>query len=149
MLPFLAFVVLAQTPEAVDVPFRELAFGSNGKIKDGGAIVLRDERELNAYRVRMGTTDAKKPNVDWSKEQIVALHAAGFGNGRPSLQVAKVRRKSDGTLEIEAGLDRGSMSAVPTTGVRPPLKKEGVYSLIAVERTKGAVNLRIVEPPKD
>ena len=83
MSPLLTIVLLAQTPVeapvAVEIPFRSVAFGSNGKIKDGGAIVIRDAAAFDAYRTQMGTTAGRKPTIDWDKEQIVAVHAAGTG----------------------------------------------------------------------
>ena len=154
MVPLvLTVALLTQMPAAaavaVEIPFRSVAFGTNGKIKEGGAIVIRDATELKAYRDQMGTTDARKPTVDWSKDQIVAVHAAGTGYGGTSLQVNKVRRKSDGAIEVEAYLDRGSRPAVPTPGLPLALRKEGIYALVAIARSTGTVTLKIVEPPRD
>ena len=146
---FFAIALLAQAQVPVEIPFRSVAFGSNGKIKEGGAIVIRDAAALDAYRTQMGTTDVRKPTIDWSKDQIVAVHAAGTGYGGTSLQVNKVRRKADGAIEVEAYLDRGSCPAVPTTGFPMALRKEGIYALVAVSKSTGAVTLKIVEPPRD
>ena len=151
MSPILvAFALVPQTsPTTVEVPFRTVAFGANGRIKDGGAIVIRSAKEFDAYRKRMNTADTKKPTVDWASEQIVAIHAAGVGYGGAALQVSKVRRMENGSLEVEASLDQGSRPAVPTPGVVPILRKEGIYVLIVVPPAKGEVTLRVIDPPRD
>ena len=150
MIPFVLGVLLLgqATPASVTIPFKVVGFGSNGKIKDGGAVVIRSEKALDGYRKLMGTTQGRKPKVDWSKDQIVALHAVGTGYGGASLQVNKVSRESNGSLEIEAFLDLGSRPATPTPGVVHVLRKEGIYALVVVSQSKGEVTLKVVDPPK-
>ena len=144
----LLFAWVAPTQAATDeVAFRTIAFGSSRQIKDGGAVVMRDAKALAVYRRRMGTDDHAEPKIDWAREEIVALHAAGVGYGASSIQVVKVRKKADGGLEVEAALDRGSRPATPTPGVTPLLRKEGIYTLIAVPPSRGAITLRVVDPP--
>lgn len=150
MIPFLAtFAFLfGQVPaEPPTVPFKAIGFGSNGKIKDGGAVVMRNEKAFDLYRKQMGTT-GRKPTVDWAKDQVVALHAVGTGYGGASLQVDKVTKAASGELTVEAFLDLGNRPAVPTPGVIPVLRKEGIYALIVVAQSKGAVTLKVVDPPK-
>lgn len=151
MSPLLAAFLLAQTPPPppVEVPFRTVAFGANGQIKDGGAIVIRDAAAFDDYRKRMKMADAKKPTIDWRKEQAIAIHAAGIGYGMASLQISKVWKKADGALEIEAYLDKGNVPAVPTPGVMQVLRKEGLYAMIVVPPAKGEVTLKVVDPPRD
>lgn len=145
-----AFALLAQTPTpTVEVPFRTVAFGANGQIKDGGAVVIRDAKEFDAYRKKMNLSEGKKPKIDWGKEQIVSLHAAGVGYGGSSLQVSKVWQKADGTLEVEAFLEQGNRPAVPTPGVTQVLRKEGIYVMIVVPPAKGEVALKVIDPPRD
>ncbi len=148
-LALLFFVAAAQAPVAapVEVPFRTVAFGKNGLIKEGGAIVIRNAKEFDAYRKKMRSRDDKKPAVQWGKEQIVAIHAQATGFGPMSLQVLKVRMKPDGSLEVEASIDPGSRPPTPTPGVMMVLKKEGLYTLIAVPPARGEVTLKVVGPP--
>lgn len=138
----------AATPPPVEVPFRNLGFGSNGKIKDGGAVVMRNLAAFNKYRKQMGTDDARLPTIDWAKEEVVAVHAAGVGYGGASLNVSKVRKDANGGLEVEAWLDRGNMTAVPTPGDVHIIRSVGLYALIAVDRQTGPVKLKVIDPPK-
>lgn len=157
MSPFLlVFALTAQTPATpapVELPFRTIAFGNNGAIKDGGAVVMRSPQEFDAYRKKMGTSDQKRPEVNWSKEQVVALHAAGADFGPATIQVVKVTRKADGNLQVDVAVDRGPrsmtnmLSTQNTLGVTPTLRHDGLYTLIAVPPTQGAVTLRVVDPP--
>ena len=148
MLPtLLAFATFRQTTPPVEVHFRTIAFGSNGKIKDGGALVLRDQKAFNAYRKTMGTITGKQPTIDWGTEQLVSLQTVGNLYYPASLQATKVLRKADGSLEVDASLDRGDRPATPTPGVTPILRKFGLYTLIAVPRSTGAVTLRILDQP--
>jgi hypothetical protein len=124
-----------------------VGFGSNGKIKDGGAVVIRNDKAFDIYRKQMGTTQGRKPTVNWAKDEIVALHAVGVGYGGASLQVNQVSRTSNGALQVEAFLDLGSRPATPTPGVTRVLRKEGIYALIVVAQSKGEVTLKIVAPP--
>ncbi len=151
MSPILAaFALLAQNQnEPVEVPFRTVAFGANGQIKDGGAVVIRDAKAFDEYRKKMNLADGKKPKVDWGKEQVVSLHAAGVGYGGSSLQVSKVWQKADGTLDVEAFLEQGSRPAVPMPGVAQILRKEGIYVMIVVPPAKGEVTLKVIDPPRD
>ncbi|RYG25835.1 hypothetical protein EON82_05635 [bacterium] len=134
-------------PTGSEIPFRSIGFGKNGKIKDGGAVVMRDVKAFETYRKTMGMVQSRMPAVDWSKEQIVALHTAGVGYGGASLQVSKVRRDSFGVLEVDAFLNMGNQPAVPTPGVTRVLRKEGIYALIVVPSSKGEVKLRVIDPP--
>ncbi len=148
MVPFLALFVLGQIPASpAEVPFRTVAFGSNGKIKDGGAVVMRDQKAFDTYRKVMGSSDDKQPTIDWSTEQIVALHTVGNLLYPVSLQATKVLRKADGSLEVSATLGRGDRPANPSPGVPQILKKMGLYTLIAVPRSQGEVTLRIMDQP--
>ena len=149
----LAVALLPQAPvvskEATEIPFRTVSFGSNGKIKEGGAIVIRDTKAFDAYRTLMGTKDTRKPTIDWTKEELVAIHASGTGYGGASLQVSKVRQKPDGGLEVEAFLNRQGQPAIPNPGSLQVLRKIGIYSIVAVSRTTGDVTLKVVDPPQD
>ena len=153
MTAFLLGLVLLMPAQAqpadVEIPFRSVGFGKNGKIKDGGAVVIRDAQALEAYRRTMGSAPARTPAVDWTKEEVVALHTAGVGYGGASLQVSKVRRSVTGKLEVEAFLDMGNQPATPTPGVTPVLRREGIYALIVVAKSKGEVTLKVVDPPRD
>jgi len=153
MTAFLLGLVLAMPAQAqtveVNVPFRSVGFGKNGKIKDGGAVVMRDAKALESYRRMMGTASAKTPVVDWTKEEIVALHTAGVGYGGASLQVSKVRRSASGGYDVEAFLDMGNQPATPTPGVTPVLRREGIYALVVLPKSKGEVTLKVVDPPRD
>lgn len=147
----LAYALLAPpqiVPVEAEIPFRSVGFGKNGKIKDGGAIVIRDAKALESYRTSMGMAAARRPAVDWTKEQIVALHTAGVGYGGASLQVSKVRRNGSGSLDVEAFLDTGNQPPVPTPGVARVLRREGIYALIVVPSSQGEVKLKVIDPPK-
>ena len=147
MSPILAMLLVAQTPTN-EVPFRTLAFGSSSQIKEGGAIVMRDAASFEAYRKRMGLDDAKKPKVDWGKEQAVAIHAEGTtGYFSASIHVVKVRKEKDGSLVVDVALDRGNRPATPLPGVTRLPKKDGLYTLIVVPPAKGEVRLRVVAQP--
>lgn len=150
----LLFALGAQTPPSpVELSFRTVAFGSNKNIKDGGAVVMRSAGEFAIYRKKMSTADQKMPSVDWSKEQVVAIHAAGADFGPATIQVVKVTRKADGSLQVDAAVERGPrpmINALNTTNslnVTPTLHHDGLYTLIVVPPTKGAVTLRVVDPP--
>lgn len=148
MLPLLAFVLVGQAPLGPDeVPFRTIAFGSNGAIKDGGPIVMRDQKAFDVYRKLFGTLTGKQPTIDWSKEQLVALHTVGDLYFPASLQATRVTKKQGGGLEVNAALGRGDRPATPTPGVTPVLRRFGLYTLIAVPRTEGPVSLRIGDQP--
>ncbi len=150
MIPFALLVLFGQSkpaPPLTTIPFKVVGFGSNGKIKEGGAIVIRSDKALDAYRKQMATTQGRKPTVNWSTDQIVALHAVGTGYGGASLQVNKVSRADNGSLQIEAFLDLGSRPATPTPGVMPVLRREGIYALVVVSQSKGEVVLKIIDPP--
>lgn len=141
-------VVLGQTSASPnEIPFRTVAFGSNGKIKDGGAVVMRTQAAFDNYRKVMGMLSDKQPTVDWDKEQLVALHTVGNLYEPASLQATKVLKKTDGSLEVDAALGRGDRPATPTPGVQLVLRKVGLYTLIAVPRTKGEVTLKILDQP--
>lgn len=149
----LAFALFAQTSTsgvgAVEIPFRTVSFGMNGKIKEGGTRVIRNAKAFDSYRKEMGMDEARKPVIDWSKEQLVAVNAAGIGYGGSAIQVGKVRRKADGSLEIEASLDRSSQPALPQPGVVQVLRKEGIYALVAVAKSTSEATLKIVDPPRN
>lgn len=144
----LAFAIAGQTAApTTEVPFRTLAFGKSGEIKDGGAFVMRTQKELDAYRTKMKMRDTKPVSVVWGKEQVVALHAQGTSYGPVSLQVVKVTMAPDGSLTVEMAVQSGNMPAMPTPGVVRLPRKQGLFSLIAVPRARGAVTPKLVDPP--
>lgn len=142
-------VLQTPAPPPIEVAFRTIGIGSNGAIKDGGAVVLRTAAEFDEYRAKMKIEGSKKPKIRWGTEQVIALHAAGVGYGLSSLNVRKVRKKADGSMEVEATVDKGSLPPVPTPGVIPVLRKEGIYAIIVTPPSKGAITLRIVDPPRE
>ena len=148
MSPLLAFILVGQSPLAPnEVPFRTIAFGSNGAIKDGGPIVIRDQKAYDAYRKLLGTLTSKQPTIDWTKDQLIALHTVGNLYYPVSLQATRVTKKPGGGLEVNAALGRGDRPAIQTSAVPPVLRKFGLYTLIAVPRFDGPVSLRIGDQP--
>jgi hypothetical protein len=140
-----------------ELSFKLVETGTQSKLKTGGAFVLRTDQDYANYLKRRGLQSRRAPQVDFRKEQLVAIHVGDEPADGYSLRVVRIIRKNPLTTDVEVALDRPvSFSAAQvirdpmSTSLGDPLptkRKLGhPYVIVRTEKFKGNVRVRIVEP---
>lgn len=142
---------------ADEIGFKLVETGIQSKFKDGGAFVLRTDQDYASYLKKRGFESRRAPQVDFRKEQLVAIHVGEEPAAGYSLRVVRVIRKNPMTTDVEVVLDRPvQFSAAQvirdpmSTSLGDPLpakRKLGhPYVIVRTEKFKGNVRVRVVEP---
>ncbi|MGV3615520.1 MAG: hypothetical protein ACO1SV_09325 [Fimbriimonas sp.] len=150
-------LALAFQGPSPEVAFKLVETGTQSKFKEGGAFVLRSDSEYNAYLKRRGFESRRAPQIDFRKDQLVAVHIGDEPIRGYTLRVLRVVRKNDTTADVEVVLDRlvqNSAAQVlrdPQTNnlgnpIRTQLKETHPYVIVRTEKFPGTVRVRIVEP---
>lgn len=159
MVGAMLFGFQSPTPVRPDpeLSFRLVETGATTKFKEAGAFVLRTDQEYANYLKRRGFAGRRAPQVDFRKEQLVAVHVGDEPAAGYSLRVYRVIRKNANTTDVEVVLDRPvSFSAAQV--IRDPMstslgdpfptkqKLTFPYVIVRTEKFPGTVRVRVVEP---
>ncbi len=139
-----------------DVAFKLVETGTQNRLKEGGAFVMRSDAEYRAYLRRRGNERRRAPQVDFRANQLVAIHIGEQPTEGYTLRVLRVIRKGPVT-DVEVSLDRLIQIESAQILRDPQTQRNGEpfrvnraptfpYVIVRTERFPGDVRVRIVEP---
>lgn len=144
-LAFLVTVLDQQQPPAEPKKMKVIAEGFYSPVEKPTRWVVRDATAYGKMRAALGEPEAlpQKPDVDWSKEMLVAVAMGTRMTGGYQVKMDSVARRSDGVVVVRF------IEIKPKPGDAVFQALTSPYIVVRTPRLEGRVEYVSVPPPAD
>jgi hypothetical protein len=109
-----------------EVAYSPIESGGTSPIAKSGVFVIRSADEFHKYLTKLGELDLKRPKIDWTKYQVVAVHAQGYASAGFSPEIKRLHIVKPGVVDVELTIATGDWQNGSI--FREPLNMAQTYS---------------------
>jgi hypothetical protein len=156
MISLLPVVLLAAAPwdrpqttasppsDPNNVPFESVENGEDSPFREKGIFIFRTPEEFQSYLKKIDDTGMKKPEVDWSQQEMIAVQAKGQSQDGKAIRVKRIHRIGHGKIQIDVVV----LKPLNPTGDIRPLNLTGKttypYAIVLTQRFSEKLEVRVV-----
>jgi hypothetical protein len=156
MIPILLSLVLQQGqqgpplptgPTRVDpneIPFVSLESGADSPLKKLGIMVFQNADQFQGYLTQIHETKLKKPTVDWSTQELIAIQAKGLSQDGSSIKIKRIYRTSPGHVRIEVIVLKNLLPENTNFSINLSSKTQYPFAIIQTQKIPDKLDVSVV-----
>jgi hypothetical protein len=134
----------ATTFDPNEIPFVSLESGADSPLHKLGVFVFQTSDQFKTYLAQIQETKLKKPDVDWTNQEIIAVQAKGLSTDGNSIKVRRIHRTGPGQITMEVLV----LKTIDATPAEQPLnfssKTAYPFAIIQTQKFDGKIQVQVL-----
>lgn len=126
-----------------EIAFQAVESGADSPLKKLGIFVFHSASDFHTYLKSIGEPGLRKSNIDWSKDEMIAIQAKGDEKDGNALRVKRVHRDKPGHVTIDVVVLK-SITGTPEFNPNVAARTTYPFAIIQTANFKDKLDVHVV-----